>query len=413
MAKSCVVFFKNNFVKLLQINVTANWGSTGKIAEDIGKFVIEEGWESWIAYGRGNPSSKSNIIRIGNDWDMKMHGLETRLFDNHGLASRKVTQKFIEQIKELHPDIIHLHNIHGYYVNYSLLFDFLKEYDVPVVWTLHDCWPFTGHCAYYDFVKCDRWVTECHDCPQLHGYPASLFMDRSRANFLKKKESFLGLNRLTLVPVSDWLRKELQKSFLSCYPSITIHNGIDLSIFTPSENIIKENDQKMILGVASIWEKRKGLEEFVELRKRLPSNYDIILVGLSKTQISNLPTGIKGIERTENISELVELYSRANVFVNPTLEDNFPTTNIEALACGTPVITYNTGGSPEAIDEKTGFIVVKRDIDELTKKVRFVCEKKPFSLQQCRNRSEKYYDNRKTYQKYINLYNHLVENTNQ
>ena len=176
---------------LLQINVTANWGSTGKIAEDIGRIAIEAGWESWIAYGRGNPHSQSKLIRIGSDFDMNLHGLQTRLFDNHGLASNKATKHFIKQIKAINPDIIHLHNIHGYYINYEILFDYLKEWGGPVVWTLHDCWPFTGHCAYYEFSNCYRWKSRCYDCPQIKSYPASLCYDRSTKNFFDKQESMI------------------------------------------------------------------------------------------------------------------------------------------------------------------------------------------------------------------------------
>ncbi|WP_300502419.1 glycosyltransferase [uncultured Duncaniella sp.] len=394
---------------LLQINVTANWGSTGKIAEDIGKLAIDAGWESWIAYGRGNPSSESKLIRIGNDWDMKSHALQSRLFDNHGLASSKVTKTFIRQIKEIKPDIIHLHNIHGYYLNYPLLFDFLKEYGAPVVWTLHDCWPFTGHCAYYDYAKCDKWRTQCHDCPQLRSYPASVWLDRTERNFNRKKDAFLSHPDITFVPVSDWLKTELSKSFLSDYSAITIHNGINLDIFKPSQNITKQGNEKVILGVASVWDKRKGLDEFVKLRPLLPDNYLIILVGLSQDQISSLPAGITGIRRTENVGQLVDLYSMADVFVNPTLEDNFPTTNLEALACGTPVITYETGGSPEAIDDHTGFVVPYQDVTTLAEKIKIVCEKHPFDSIKCRERAVEFYDKQKVFKEYINLYNQLLK----
>ena len=225
---------------------------------------------------------------------------------------------------------------------------------------------------------------------------------------MQKKESFLGLKNLTFVPVSDWLNKELSESFLSVYPAITIHNGIDLSVFSPSSTLVKDKNQKVILGVASVWDKRKGLEEFVKLRTLLPENYTIMLVGLSQEQISTLPSGITGIRRTENVRQLADLYSMADAFVNPTLEDNFPTTNLEALACGTPVITYNTGGSPEAIDTESGFVVPYQDIDALAKNVIETCESQPFTSEQCRKRAETLYDKQKVFKRYINLYNSLV-----
>lgn len=394
--------------KILQINVTANWGSTGKIAEAIGKLVLREGWESWIAYGRGTPRSASKILRIGNDLDMCLHGAESRLFDNHGLASRKTTSDFIAKIKQIAPDIIHLHNIHGYFLNYPKLFDYLKAWGGPAIWTLHDCWPFTGHCAYYDYAACDKWQTNCHHCPQLHSYPASIGCDRSRRNHMDKKTAFSGCPNLTFVSVSDWLKEELAKSFLGNYPAVTIHNGIDIEVFHPVEKEKEETNQHIVLGVASVWDKRKGLDEFIKLRGILPEKYQIILIGLSQAQIASLPDGIKGIRRTENIEQLVELYNAADVFVNPTLEDNFPTTNLEALACGTPVITYDTGGSPEAIDNRTGFKVGYRDVRELAEKIEQTCSKHLFHSADCRKRATTFYDKNQAFRQYIELYKSLI-----
>ena len=393
---------------IIQINVTANWGSTGKIAEDIGKLAMQNGFESWIAYGRGKPKSQSNLIRIGNDYDMKIHGLKTRLFDNHGLVSKNVTKEFIEKIKEIKPDIIHLHNIHGYFLNYPVLFDYLKEWGGPVVWTLHDCWPFTGHCSHYTYNQCYKWQSQCSNCPQLKSYPASFFLDRSSKNFQDKKEAFLGLSNLTIIPVSDWLAKEVKKSFLKDYPVQVIHNGVNLNVFKPIGDL-KNHNEKMILGVASVWNDRKGLEEFFKLRELLPEDYKITLVGLTPKQIKSLPNGIVGITRTENVDQLVELYNKASVFVNPTLEDTFPTTNLEALACGTPVITYNTGGSPETVDDKTGLVVDYRDVNQLSEKVKLAVENKSFSSKDCRKRADNFFDKNKAYCSYINLYNSFLK----
>ena len=392
--------------KLLQINVTANWGSTGKIAENIGKLAIDNGWESNIAFSRGIPQSSSNLIRIGSKADMVAHGIQSRILDNHGLASVSSTKHFVDEIKKLGPDIIHLHNIHGYYLNYEILFDFLKNFNRPVIWTLHDCWPVTGHCAYFTYSKCVKWQTGCHDCMALGSYPKSFFRDGSKRNFRRKKNAFTGVNNLTLVPVSDWLKRQLEMSFLREYPITTIHNGIDLDVFSPTENVEKRD--KMILGVASVWDKRKGLDEFVKLRGLLPDSYRITLVGLSKNQIKGLPEGIDALQRTENVQQLVKLYSEADVFVNPTLEDTFPTTNLEALACGTPVITYNTGGSPEAVDSETGFVVDYMDIYSLVEKIKFVCKEKPFTSDACRDRAELLYDRKNSFKKYIELYNSLI-----
>ena len=396
-------------MNLLQINVTANWGSHGKIAEAIGQLAMDEGWQSLIAYGRGNPASQSQLLRIGNNMDMRIHGVATRLFDLHGRMSHHVTNKFIKNVSEYNPDIIHLHNIHGYYLNYSLLFDWLKSIDKPVIWTLHDCWPWTGHCAYYTYSECDKWKTGCGNCEGLSNYPAS-FKDGSKSNYELKKKSFNGLSNLTLVPVSNWLNHDIQNSFLKNYNSQVIHNGIDVNLFRPvsAESSVKRQyglqDKSILLGVASVWEQRKGLEEFIKLRHLLPYDYHIILVGLTERQIKELPSGMTGINRTNNIEELVALYSAADIFLNPTLEDNFPTTNLEALACGTPVITYNTGGSPEAVDADTGIVVDYKDINGFAECIRKVKEGSLFSKELCRNRAVAFFDKDKAFKKYIDLY---------
>jgi glycosyltransferase involved in cell wall biosynthesis len=288
-----------------------------------------------------------------------MHGLQTRIFDNHGMASKIATKKLIKQIKQINPNIIHLHNIHGYYLNYAILFEYLNELNIPIVWTLHDCWSITGHCTYFSFVGCNKWKSECYSCPQKKSYPTSWFIDRSKENFRLKKKHFTSLSNMTIVPVSNWLSDLIKESYLHKYPIRTIHNGIDLSVFKPSDSekfksMYNIQNKFILLGVANKWELRKGLKDFVELSNLLDSDYKIVLVGLSRKQIEQLPDNILGIERTESVEGLAEIYSAGDVFLNPTYEDNFPTTNLEALACGTPVITYETGGSPEAIDESTG-----------------------------------------------------------
>lgn len=387
--------------RLLQINVTANWGSTGRIAEEIGQLVIKEGGESCIAYGRKYNGCDSKVIRIGNKIDVYSHLLETRLFDRHGLGSRGATEKLIKQIKSYSPDIIHLHNIHGYYLNYPLLFEYLRYSNIPVVWTLHDCWPLTGHCAHFMGIECEKWQHECYDCPLKHQYPASMFVDASRNNFKIKKKSFLGLGNLSIVTVSKALEDYVKKSFLSEYKVQTIYNGVNLDIYHPMTN--KSN--KFILGVASVWPKSKGLETFFSLRKLLPESYKIVLVGLSNKQVKNLPNGIIGISRTENRTQLVELYSKASVLVNPTLEDSFPTVNLEALACGTPVVTYRTGGSPEAIDDKTGVVVERGDIRGLINAIYHAEKLKP---EDCRQRAERKFNKDICFKKYLELYNDIL-----
>lgn len=400
--------------KLLQINTVINSGSTGRIAEEIGQIAIQNEWKSFIAFGRNERQSESQKIKIGNNLDIKLHGLRTRFLDQHGFGSRKATQNFIKIIDSINPDIIHLHNLHGYYLNIDVFFNYLATRNHPIVWTLHDCWPITGHCPYFTYVDCDKWKTHCSHCPQKNKYPASLYIDNSYNNFDKKRQLFTLPKDMILVPVSKWLEGIVKDSFLSVYSTEVIHNGIDLDIFKPTQNQVlskkyKHDNHFIILGVANVWEDRKGLRDFIELALKLPSNFRIILVGLNKKQIKNLPPNIYGVERTENVSELAALYTLANVFVNPTWEDNFPTTHLEAMACGTPVITYNTGGSPESITPETGFVIEKGNIDKMIQSILYIkLQGENYYQEACRKLvSNNYYKNNQ-FNKYISLYNKML-----
>jgi putative colanic acid biosynthesis glycosyltransferase len=400
---------------VLQINVAVNTTSTGKIAERIGLVIQANGQQSVIAYGRKSPASQSKTIKIGTSLDIKLHGLKTRLFDRHAFGSTIATKKLVHQIELLNPDVIHLHNLHGYYINIAILFAYLKKVNKPIVWTLHDCWPFTGHCSYFSFVQCNKWKTQCHHCPLCKRYPESFFIDNSFSNYNIKKELFNGLQNLVLVTPSHWLKNLVQQSFLSTYPVKVIHNGIDVTKFVPTQNEAFKNKigaqhKNIILGIASIWDRRKGFNDFIKLAAVLPADDVIVLVGLPKETIKTLPHNIIGIERTESLDELVALYSMATAFVNPTWVDNFPTTNIEALATGTPVITYNTGGSIEAIDEATGFVVAQGNIEGL--KIAFEKIKvlgKNFYTANCRQRAVAFFNEKERFAEYYQLYHSIIE----
>lgn len=393
-------------MKLLQINITANWGSTGKIAEQIGLVAMKHGWESYVAYGRWANPSQSHLIKVGNMMHSVLHYAEQRIFDNEGLCSSGPTKGLVKQIEKIQPDIIHLHNIHDHYLNYKILFEFLQEYNHPVVWTFHDCWAFTGHCFHFVTQQCYRWKTGCYECPLRNVSPQTL-LDCSRQHWELKKKYFGGCKNLTIIPVSKWMEDFVHESFLKDCNILTIHNGIDLNVFRPMESTAKTQDVMNILGVASVWSTSKGLADFIKLRRLLPENYHITLIGLSKTQIRQLPEGIVGIERTNNVEELVEYYNKADVFVNSTYEDSFPTVNLEALACGTPVITYRTGGSPEAIDERTGVVIEQCDVDGLADAIREM-KSRPLSSSACRQRAELLWNKDKCFEAYIDLYERLV-----
>lgn len=402
-------------MKILQVSSTLNTSAIGRIAEEIGQMAIKRGYKSYVAYSHlGTNGSKSQAIRIGNRLDIYLHGIKTRFFDRHGLGSQLSTRKLITQIGEINPDVIGIHNVHGYYLNMQILFDYLKAANKPVVYTLHDCWSFTGHCSYFDFVDCDRWKTGCFDCPSKKAYPASWFIDRSKQNFAEKRVIFNGVENLTLVTPSDWLAKLVSQSFLSGYPLKVINNGVNTDLFRPViQSGVREKygigDKKMILGVAYIWSHRKGLDEFIKLSRLLTSEYLIFLVGLKAEQISQLPDNCRGIARTENVEELAGLYSAADVFVNPTWQDNFPTTNLEALACGTPVITYNTGGSPEAIDQDTGLVVDKGDVEGLKRAIeQIVNSDREDYRKACRERALNFYKKEDRNADYIDLYEKML-----
>jgi putative colanic acid biosynthesis glycosyltransferase len=318
--------------------------------------MMKNGIDSYVVWGRGRKAENDHEYFMDDSWGVKLHGVYTRITDKTGFASTLSTRKLLNWLDEIEPDIIHLHCIHGYFINISLLFTYIKEKNIKVIWTQHDCWAFTGHCAYFDACGCEKWKTGCHDCEQLTTYPASRLMDNSKWNWKTKKELFTGAN-VTVVTPCEWLSELVKISFLREYPIRVIYNGIDTNVFKPTKSYFKKKNEieakKMILGVASEWTERKGLRDFIELDEMLDKKeYVIVLVGVSKKQVENLPKDIIALNRTNNIKELVEIYSAADVYFNPTYEDNFPTTNLEATACGTPVITYDTGGSPESVDPR-------------------------------------------------------------
>lgn len=397
--------------KLLQINITANWGSTGKIAEAIGIAVMKAGWESYIAYGRWSNPSQSQLIKIGGGYDMYFHFLEQRIRDNEGLCSRIATKRLLRQIENIKPDVLQLHNIHDHYLNYRLLFEYLNQTDIKVVWTFHDCWAFTGHCFHFVTKKCMRWQTSCYDCPLKNVYPKTL-LDRSAKNYDLKKELFAGNKNLTIVPCSDWMAGFVKQSFLKDKRIEVIKNGVDLSVFYPLERDAN-NNKFSILAVSNVWNEDKGLGDIFKMRKLLPESYRITIVGLTSKQVDALPVGIAGIERTQNVQELVRLYSDASVLINPTYADTFPTVNLEALACGTPVITYRTGGSPEAVSSETGWVVEQGDIETVALNVKSIVKmsKSEVIVQRkaCRERAEQEFDKEKCFNRYLQLYNDLIE----
>ncbi len=416
-----VYFVSRKMKRLLQINpVLRTNTSTGRIMQEIGELAIHNGWESYVAYSRGRDGIKacrSQLLPVGNGWSVAWHGVMTRLFDRHGLASRGATERLIDRMEELKPDIIHIHNLHGYFLNYRVLFDYLSRCDTPVVWTVHDCWLYTGHCYYYSYIHCDKWRTGCNHCPQRKDFPTSWLCDRSRQNYADKRTAFTSMpkDRLIIVPVSEWMKGEMQQSFLKDYEYRVIHNGINTEVFAPCEPERAKaryglQGKRILLGVASIWSREKGLHDFLELARLLDREERIVLVGIKPEEGKRLPENVVGIARTENVYQLAELYAAADIFVNPTWQDNYPTVNLEAIACGTPVVTYRTGGSVEAVTGETGFVVEQGDVAGLLQAARTVAAKgKDAYRNACRSHALAHFRKEDRYADYFRLYEELLE----
>ena len=361
-------------MRILFINAVCGTGSTGKITGELAEKYKREGHEVKIAYGRSSyvpDKYKDFAVRIGSKLDVYSHALLTRLTDRHGFYSRNATGKFLLWAGDYNPDLLWLHNIHGYYINIELLFNWIKSREnLKVLWTLHDCWSFTGHCSYFTWAGCYKWKTHCEKCPQRNSYPAS-FVDNSFQNFEDKRRLFTGVKDLTIITPSQWLARLVKQSFLSEYNIEVRYNTVNHDIFKPTPGNFRERynlqGKKIILGVASIWDARKGLGDFIKLSRIFDDNYVIFLVGLSRSQIKSLHDykNIIAIERTNNQTELAEIYSSCDVFFNPTYEDNYPTVNLEAEACNLPVISYDTGGCPETIKLSSSHVVKCGDLDSV------------------------------------------------
>lgn len=397
-------------MRIVYINAVP-YGSTGRIVFDLADAVEKSGGQALCVSGfTWKKCSRPDFVMSSNIFEKSWHKLLAELTGKNGSFSVRATKNLLKKIDDFNPDMVHLHNIHGWFINLPMLFDYLKKKQVPVVWTFHDCWSFTGHCPHFIGIGCEKWKKLCNNCPLHKDYPKSL-PDNSEKMFLKKKKWFCGISDLTIVTPSGWLGKLAEQSFLNDYPVEVINNGIDLSVFKKTESDIKTKhrieNKHLVLGVSYAWDNKKGLDVFVELQKRLGEDYCIMLIGADDKTKEKLSKNMIGISRTDSQQELAAVYSAADVFVNPTREDNFPTVNMEALACGTPVITFETGGSPEIIDSECGFVVKQNDISDLEKKIRETCEKKLFSAEACEKRARNF-DRQKFIDNYLELYRRKI-----
>ena len=403
-------------MRIVQINGGAK-GSTGKIMMGIAEVARAQGHEvmcaSPITTTNRDAGEDCGYYRIGTFNSRRVNVALARITGFNGCFAWLETYKLLKKIDEFKPDIIHLHNLHDSYINLSMLFSYIKKHNVPTVWTLHDCWTFTGQCPHFTIVKCDKWKAGCHNCPQYKEYPASLY-DNTKKMWLLKKKWFTGVKNMTIVTPSRWLARLAQESYLKEYSIQVINNGIDLNVFKPTHSNFRERyeipaEKHIILGVSFAWGYRKGLDCFVEMAEKLGEQYQIVLVGTDDEIDKNLPHNIISIHRTQNQKELAEVYSAADVFVMPTREENYPTVNMEAIACGTPVVTFDTGGSPEMLDDKTGIVVEANDIEATKKAIKDICEKKRCNDEEYIVAHSKNFDMKKRFAEYIELYANVLE----
>lgn len=400
----------HSYMKVLQIS--ANWaqGGPGGVEKDLYNYLINNNCECKIVYGRDGIPSDVPSIKVGSWFSVRKDYVLTHLLDNAGFNSYHETKKLITKIEEYKPDIVQIHNLLGYYINIKVLFDFLRYSNIPIVWTMHDCWAFTGHCINFERVNCNKWEKGCYKCKLKKDYPGSLFIDRSDKNYKKKKEIFTGIRNMTLVTPSRWLAKYVSKSMLKEHPILVLPNGIDTNVFRPIKSQLREEygikNKTIVLFVASVWNEMKGIHLIPQILEGLGDSFVGVVIGKKDEKI--LPKTVISIQRTSNVEELAKWYSIADVFVNPTLGDNLPTVNIEALACGTPVVTNNTGGSPEIAGNNLGRIVLSKTPEETVLKIK-ECLSQNISPERCRERALQYSQN-EAYAKYLSLYRSLLRN---
>ena len=394
-------------MKIMELNAVP-YGSTGKIAQNIAKVATESGHEAFFICGwtKGRKKSVNDHNIVATNFLSKLyHLIISKAFGSDGYGSYFMTKKIIKWISIIDPDIIHFHLMHDGFLNLPLLIKYVKTNNIPVCWTFHDCWAFTGGCPYFTQSECNCWKDGCNECCN------TKYSKKASSNWKRKKEMFSGLNSVYIVTPSEWLAELSKQSMFQDYNIKVINNGIDLNVFKPKVSNFRSDykcqNKYIVLGVAFDWGERKGLDYFIHLSKSLSENYQIVLVGTDKKIEKSLPENIISIHKTKDQNELAEIYSQADVLLNPTREDNFPTVNIEALACGTPVITFNTGGSPEIIDSKCGIVIENRSVENIKKAIIKVCEEKAFSTEDCVKRASKYNEKEK-FKQYIDLFLSMV-----
>ena len=395
-------------MKVAQINMACGRGSTGRIVMQISHLLTEEGNCNKVFYSGYNECAEPEAEKINSLLGIRLHQMQSRFLGNQGWNSSLHTRMLVKKLKEFQPDIVHLHNLHGYYLNMKILFDYLAEADCKVIWTLHDCWAFTGHCAHYTKAACDKWKRGCSQCPQKSSYPYSLIFDRSKELFCRKQTLYASVRDLRITTVSKWLEDQVRQSALLGDREIrTIYNGVDTGVFRPLDKPVK--NKKRILGVSNVWSERKGLQDFLKLGSLVSDDFEIVLVGVSEEQSKSIPKEIQTLRRTDSVEALVQLYNSADVFFNPSVEETFGLTTVEAMACGVPVVVYDSTASPELVSEGVGRVVPAGNVDAAYAAIQsIVVGSQDDYRKNCRKRVEENYDQKHNYYQYLELYRELI-----
>lgn len=399
-------------MKILQINATYRIGSTGKIISDLNDILTQNGHEGYMlcAYAL---ETKDNLYIMDNmryPFNAKLNILKMRITGLNGYSKKKETIKALEWIDSIEPDVIHLHNIHGDWINLEYLFEYIKRKNARVIWTLHDCWAFTGRCSHFENYGCIKWKHECDACRNSNVYPITYFFDKSKKMFRDKKRWFSKIQNMELITPSEWLAELVSNSMLKEYPVTIIPNGVDTAVFFPREEGSKYLEglerKRLILGVANCWTEGKGLRKFIELDKIIDhEEFQIILVGLSKKQVKDIPKTIIPILRTNNQVELAKIYSQVDCYLNCSILETMGMTTVEAMACGMPVIVFDKTAIPETVGNGCG-IILDSDctIEEIYSAVKDICSTRWERKDKCISHVMCNFDKEKQYKKYLKLY---------
>lgn len=359
-------------MRVLFVNGVVDYGSTGKIVRDLADGLKDQGHDVSMVFGRHQAHELQNTVDVSSKLGFYHHYFGSRILGKHGQYSKRATKQTIQEIERFKPDVIHLHNLHGYYLHVPNLLKYLAKAGIPVIWTLHDCWMISGSAAYFDYYGCDVWDQGCQKCHNTKEYPINQFGLHQIQNLKWKQELVSQLSQLEVITVSNWLNELISSTFFQKHQIHTIYNGINENVFTPSPK--SQSTQIKLLGVANEWEKRKGLDDFIALNEKLDDRYEITLIGLSEAQVAALPSDMVGITRTKDQKELAQYYSDADIYLNLSVEETMGLTTIESLACGTPVITYNKTAVPELVDESVGLVVEAHDLNALQEAITKVYE---------------------------------------